>query len=119
MPKLRRYSPVTFTVMSVAFLFGCSAQRLATGGKSNGVATVHDPAFSLDTPLNHIAADQRGKAILEHDLPGLMASRSYALFDDMSLSQIAAVSGGQLTKTELDLVEADLSHLSAEKIAGQ
>src|SRR5271168_5194542 len=100
--KLLRSSLITFTVLSVAFLFGCSAQQPATGGTSNRIAPVHDPAFSLDTPLNHIAADQRGKAILEHDIPDLMASPSYGLFDDMSLSQIATVSGGQLTKTELD-----------------
>src|SRR5271163_3753579 len=114
MLKLLRCSQITFLVMSAAFLFGCSAQQPAAGGASNRVATAHDPAFSLDTPLNHIAADQRGKAILEHDLPGLMASPSYVLFDDMSLSQIATASGGQVTKTELDLVEADLSHLSTE-----
>src|ERR1700722_5702665 len=104
MIKLFRYSRITFTVMSMAFLLGCSAQQPITGEASNRVATVHDPGFALDTALNHIAADQRGKAILEHDLPDLMASPSYGLFDDMSLSQIATVSGGQLTKTELDLV---------------
>jgi hypothetical protein len=34
------------------------------------------------------------------------------LFDDMSLSQIATLSSGQLTKSKLDLVEADLSGIS-------
>jgi len=41
-----------------------------------------------------------------------MASRSYVLFDDMSLTQIATVSGGRLTKTKLALVQTDLSQLS-------
>lgn len=68
--------------------------------------------FSLDTPVEKIAADDRGKAVLVRDLPGLMASPSYLLFDDMSLSQIATLSSGQLTKTKLALVEADLSQLS-------
>jgi hypothetical protein len=40
-----------------------------------------------------------------------MASRSYKLFDDMSLAQIATFSGGQLTKTKLDLLQADLAQL--------
>ena len=73
-------------------------------------------AYSLNTPLYKIAADKRGKAVLYRDLPGLMASRSYILFDDMSLSQIAIMSGGRLTTTKLALVAEDLSNLStAEK----
>jgi len=67
--------------------------------------------FSLDTPVERIAADRRGKAILERDLPGLMTSHSYLLFDDMSLAEIATLSSGQLTQTKLDIVEADLSRL--------
>ena len=74
--------------------------------------------FSLNTPLNHIAADKRGKAVLERDLPGLMASRSYLLFDDMSLSQIAIMSGGRLSQTKLNLVQADLAQLSSNEGGG-
>jgi hypothetical protein len=67
--------------------------------------------FSLNTPVDTIAANQRGKAVLDRDVPGLMASRSYVLFDDMSLAQIATFSGGELTKTKLDLLQADLAQL--------
>ena len=77
------------------------------------------PAFSLNTPLDHIAANQRGKAVLERDLPGLMASRSYPLFEDMSLSQIAMMSGGRLSQTKLNLVQADLAQLSSSAGNGQ
>jgi hypothetical protein len=59
--------------------------------------------FSLNTPVEKTAANQRGTAILDRDVPGLMANRSYPLFDDTSLSQIATASGGQLTKTRLNL----------------
>jgi len=90
--------------LSLASLAGC-AQTLAP-------AAPRPPSFSLDTPLDRIAADQRGKSVLDRDLPGLMASRSYVLFDDMSLSQIATVSGGKLTQTKLDRVQADLAQLS-------
>jgi hypothetical protein len=89
---------------SLASLAGC-AQALAPAAPKR-------PSFTLDTPVDKIAADQRGKEILVRDLPGLMASRSYVLFDDMSLSQIATVSGGKLTQTKLDKVQADLSQLS-------
>jgi len=67
--------------------------------------------FSLDTPVERIAADQRGKAILNRDVPGLMSNKYYLLFEDMSLSQLASLSSGQLTQSRLHLVEADLSQL--------
>jgi len=41
------------------------------------------PIFSLDTPVKTIAANHDGKVVLDRDIPGLLASRSYFLFDDM------------------------------------
>jgi hypothetical protein len=70
------------------------------------------PKFSVNTPLDIVAANPNGKAVLERDLPGLMASRSYILFDDMSLLQIAPLSGGRLTAAKLGMVQADLNQLS-------
>ena len=70
------------------------------------------PQFSLNTPVERIAADRRGKAVLTKDVPGLLNNRSYLLFNDMSLLQIASLSCGRLTKTKLDQVEADLTQLS-------
>jgi hypothetical protein len=37
-----------------------------------------------------------------------MASKEYPLFDDMSLSQIALMSGGRISKDKLSLVQTDL-----------
>jgi hypothetical protein len=68
--------------------------------------------FTLDTPVERIAADPRGKAVLDRDIPGLMADRRYPMFDDMSLSEIAMFSHGQLSKTKLELVKSDLIQIS-------
>jgi hypothetical protein len=51
--------------------------------------------LSLDTPVEQIAADPGGKAVLNRDVPGLLANPSYFLFENMNLSQLAAVSGGR------------------------
>jgi hypothetical protein len=110
---------VVFAALSPAFLLGCSAQKPTADTASNNLAAAPGPTFSLDTPVEHIAADSRGKAILDHDVPGLMASQSYLLFEDMSLSQIATVSGGRLTKAKLEVVQADLSQLSTAGKTGQ
>jgi hypothetical protein len=99
-------------LLGLAWLPGCAAQHAAVS------PAVAGKAFSLDTPVERIAADPRGKALLKRDLPGLMSNRSYMLFEDMSLSQIAEVSGGQLTQSKLDVVEADLVKLNALENAG-
>ncbi len=70
------------------------------------------PVFTLDTPVDRIAADPQGKAVLYRDIPGVMNDRRYPLFDDMSLSEIAAMSHGRLTQSQLDLVKSDLTQLS-------
>jgi hypothetical protein len=107
---------LAFVAFGPAILLACSQQKSVTEGVSNNHISTPVRAFSLDTPLHEIAADKRGKAVLDRDLPGLMASRSYILFDDMSLSQIAIMSGGRLTKIKLARVKEDLSNVSvAEK----
>lgn len=68
--------------------------------------------FTLNTPVDRIAADPQGKAVLERDVPGLMKNKDYPMFDDMSLSEIALISGGRLTKSKLDLVKSDLIQIS-------
>lgn len=117
--KPLRYSALAFAALSPVLLLGCSAQKSTAGGASNSVAATPGPTFSLDTPVDHIVADPRGKVILDRDVPGLTASRSYFLFEEMSLSQIAAVSGGRLTKDTLDVVQADLSQLTGTGKSGR
>jgi hypothetical protein len=108
----------TFLILAPALLAACTSSP-----KSNLAATTQAVApapakpakprvFTLDTPVERIAADPQGRAVLERDVPGLMANKEYALFDDMSLSEIALMSGGRLTKSKLALVKSDLIELS-------
>jgi hypothetical protein len=117
--KPLRYSALAFAALSPVLLLGCGAQKSTAGAASNSVAAMPGPIFSLDTPVERIAADPRGKVILDHDVPGLTANRSYLLFEEMSLSQIASVSEGRLSKATLDVVQADLSQLTATGKSGQ
>lgn len=111
MSRFVRCGSLALVALGPAFLLGCVAKDPVTADAARA-PKAQPVAYSLNTPLDRIAADKRGKAILERDLPGLMASRSYVLFDDMSLSQIATMSGGRLSQTKLDLVQADLAQLS-------
>jgi hypothetical protein len=109
--KCFRYRGTVVLTLGLSTLSGCAGHDPAPVAAPSGTLLAPAPVFSLDTPVDRIAADPRGKAVLQRDLPGLMSSRSYILFDDMSLTQIASVSGGRLTKARLDLVEADLSQI--------
>jgi hypothetical protein len=109
--KRLRYSIIAL-FFPATLLAACSSSPSRPSAGPIPVAAAPRPNFSLDTPVDVIAANPKGKAVLDHDIPGLMASRSYVLFDDMSLTQIATVSGGRLTKTKLALVQTDLSQLS-------
>jgi hypothetical protein len=77
------------------------------------------PGFTLDTPLDVIAADTRGKAVLMQDVPGVMTNPKYGMFDDMSLSQLALVANGRIPQKQLDQVQADLDKLAVDEAAGQ
>jgi len=118
MAKTIQYRALAFVALGLA-LPGCATRPALQPAPAPippylATAQPHLQKFSLDTPVERIAADRRGKAILERDLPGLMTSHSYLLFDDMGLAEIASLSSGQLTQTKLDTVEADLSELSRQ-----
>ncbi|HQT47106.1 MAG: hypothetical protein B7X08_01645 [Acidocella sp. 20-63-7] len=107
---IARHSRLALVLCFAGFLPACGAKNAALDVATR--ATAARPHFSLDTPVAKIAADQRGKAVLDRDIPKLMANRSYPMFEDMSLDQIASVSGGQLTRAKLDLLQADLAQIS-------
>jgi hypothetical protein len=111
MLKKARYGAVACTLLAPALLSACGAPQPAT--TANSQALKPPRVFTLDTPVERIAADPDGKAILERDIPGVMASKEYPMFDDMSLTQIALMSGGRLSQSKLDLVQTDLVQLSS------
>lgn len=70
------------------------------------------PVYDRDTPVEKIAADPAAAAILNKDLPGLLSDSQYSLFKSMSLKQLQAASGGDLSEQDVDKTVADLQALS-------
>jgi len=109
---MHRQIGITAMLAGIALVSGCSQEKAASlAPRQVGASSALVEHFSLDTPVDKIAANPNGKAVLTRDMPGLMSSPSYVLFSDMSLSQIASLSGGRLTKTKLNQVEADLAQM--------
>jgi len=107
-------------VLAPALLAACSPAPKPVLAANISVAPAPAPppkpakphVFTLNTPVDHIVADPRGKAVLDRDIPGLMADKHYPMFEDMSLSEIALLSHGRLTKSKLELVKSDLIEIS-------
>ncbi|MEG3174927.1 hypothetical protein U1872_01695 [Sphingomonas sp. RB3P16] len=64
--------------------------------------------FTLDTPIETIAADPKGKAVLDTDLQNITAHPMYDQFKSMSLAQVQPMSQGALSDAALAKVKADL-----------
>lgn len=72
-------------------------------------ATAPAARLNLDTPVETIVADAKGKAVLDADLPELTAHPSYEMFKTMSLNQLQGYAPDKLTTDVLAKLAADLA----------
>jgi hypothetical protein len=80
----------------------------APASSDGGAAPAAAAKYTLDTPIETIAADPKGKAVLDADIPGMTTHEMYDSFKSMSLNQVQPMSNGAispeaLTKTATDL----------------
>ena|SRR5579859_7366570 len=64
--------------------------------------------FTLDTPIEQLAAAKETASVLRKDIPGLLEDKHYPMFKSMSLRVIAALSNGEISSQKLAQTEADL-----------
>jgi hypothetical protein len=65
--------------------------------------------FTLDTPIETIVADPKGKAVIDADIPPLTSHPAYDQFKSMSLKALQPLSNGAITDDLLKKVAADLA----------
>lgn len=65
--------------------------------------------LNLDTPVETIVADAKGKAVLDADLPELTGHPSYEMFKTMSLNQLQGYAPDKLTAEVLAKLATDLA----------
>lgn len=66
-------------------------------------------AFSIDTPIEALVADERAKAVLTKHLPGIDQHPAYDQFKALSLKALAPFSQGMITDALLDSIGTDLA----------
>jgi hypothetical protein len=65
--------------------------------------------LTIDSPIESIAANPAGKAVLDKDLPGLTSHEAFDSFKAMSLKDVAPMSNGVISDEALAKVAADLA----------
>jgi hypothetical protein len=82
----------------------------AAPASSGAGAPVAGAKFTLDTPIETIMADPKGKAVLTADLGGDPETNpQYDAFKGMSLNAVAPYAADKITPEVLKKVEADLA----------
>lgn len=74
-------------------------------------APANDAKFNLDTPLQDIVADEKGKAVIEKHFPGMIALPEYEMFKAISLTQLQPYSNGKITDEMLAATAKDLAEI--------
>ncbi len=68
--------------------------------------------LTIDSPIETIAADPKGKAILDAQFPGMLAHETYPMFKGMSLKQVQPYAQGKITDEQVAKVAAELAKLN-------
>lgn len=98
-------------------LAGCASQTPSPQPSTHPTPEAQTPAgptaasakaLSINTPVSTIAANPAGKAVLEHDLPGLLERPEYGVFKNMTVKSLAGLSNGKISPQTLDQVQHDL-----------
>lgn len=95
-----------------AFAQGTTAPAPAPAASAPApAAPAADTKFNLDTPLQDIVADEKGKAVIEKHFPGMIALPEYEMFKAISLTQLQPYSNGKITDEMLAATAKDLAEI--------
>jgi len=89
----------------IVVLWGTHGQSLMLVSKHY----IYDASYLLDTPIETLIADEKAKAVLDTDIPGLSSHPALDQFKSMSLKAVQPFSNGALTDEMLKKVETDLA----------
>jgi hypothetical protein len=98
-------------MMIISALLLATAQTAAPAPATAPAAAATAPAsrLNLDTPVEAIMADAKGKTVIDANLPQLAGHPSYDMFKGMSLRQLQSYAADQLTDPVLAKVGTELA----------
>lgn len=109
--KLVAFSAALLAVTAAPAFAQTAASATAPAAAAPAADASVTAKYSLDTPIETIAADPAGKAVLDADFPGMTSHAMYDSFKGMSLTALQPMSQGQITDAQLAKAKADLAAL--------
>lgn len=110
---IRYLAAAAVLVAGPAFAQAAAApdHSMHAGHASHGDHAAHGAAhakLTLDSPIEAIVANPKGRAVLDAALPGLTTHEHYPHFKAMTLNQVAPMSNGMVSAETLAKVKAEL-----------
>lgn len=104
---------MTRAFVAVLLTLGAAAVpiSIATPAVAQAAPAQAAPTFTLDTPIETLAANPAAKAVLDRDLPGITTHAMWDMIKGMSLNELAPMSNGKITPERLKIVAAELAQL--------
>lgn len=102
------------TAALVAAATAASAQTApATPPADHAAHADHAALPTVNASIKDLLANPATAAVLEKHLPGVSQHPALPQFQDMTLGQVAPLSGGAVTQATIDAIDADLKALPA------
>jgi hypothetical protein len=102
------------TAALVAAATAASAQTApATPQADHAAHAGHAALPTVNSSIKDLLENPTTAAVLEKHLPGVSQHPARPQFQDMTLEQVVPISGGALTQTIVDAIDADLKALAA------
>lgn len=98
-----------FAALAAVTIVPVAAAQTAPAPAPAAPAPAAAAKFNLDTPIQDIVADEKAKAVLEANLPGIATHESYEMFKGMSLKQLSGYAADKLTPEVLAKTEKELA----------
>lgn len=93
---------------SIAMARGAALAAPQSASAPTTTAPGGAPTLTVDTPIETLAADPKGKAILEKHIPTITTNAMFPQYKAMTLKQLSDMSGGKITPEMLAAVAAEL-----------
>lgn len=94
---------------SLAALCLAAVAAVPAVAQESAPANTTAAAFSVETPIEALMADERAKAVLAKHLPGIDQHPAYDQFKALSLKALAPFSQGLISDELLGKIDADLT----------
>lgn len=98
--------------MKFLFTAALLAMPLAASAQTAPAPAPAAAKLTIDSSIETIAANPKGKAILDAQFPGMLAHESYPMFKGMSLKQVQPYAQGRITDEQVAKVAAELAKLN-------